>query len=80
MEMKIKDIIYHVIKDNPEIELSKFLHDENIIRYKLLVFFQKLEALAEVKLTPYLKFVKHVQTKNSFIFMLIWGITSCRPR
>jgi hypothetical protein len=66
MEMKIKDIIYRVINDNPQIELSKFLHDENISRYKLLIFFQKLEALAEVKLTPYLKFVKTCTDEKLF--------------
>lgn len=33
-------------------------HDDKISRHKLLIFFQKLEELSKVKLTPYLEFVK----------------------
>ncbi|WP_028776287.1 hypothetical protein [Shimazuella kribbensis] len=66
MAMKIKNIIYHTINTNPEIELSKFLHDETISRYKLLIFFQKLEALTEVNLTPYKKFVRTCTDEKLF--------------
>jgi hypothetical protein len=62
--MKIKDIIYKVIQDNPQIELSKFLHDENISRHKLLIFFQKLEELSGVELSTYINFVKTCESEK----------------
>jgi hypothetical protein len=56
--MKIKDLIYHVVQDYPEVELSKFLHDEQISRHKLLNFIQKLEKLANESLNAYIHYVK----------------------
>jgi hypothetical protein len=64
--MKIKDIICKIIHDNPDIELSKFLHDEKITRLNLLIFFQKLEELSEIKLTTYIKFVKTCETEKLY--------------
>lgn len=58
MHMKIRELLYQVITEHPDIELSKFLHDESISKYKLVVFFQKLEQLTQENLEHYIKFVK----------------------
>jgi len=64
--MKIKDIIYFVIQEYPDLELAKFLHDEKISRNKLLIFFQELEALSEIDLSVYYTFVKTCPDEKLF--------------
>jgi hypothetical protein len=56
--MKIKELLHRVIKEHPDIELSKFLHDETISKYKLVAFFQRLENLTQENLDHYIQFVK----------------------
>jgi hypothetical protein len=56
--MKIKELIYQIVMEHQDVELSKFLHDEEISRHKLLNFIQKLEKLANKSLNAYIHYVK----------------------
>jgi hypothetical protein len=58
MPMQIKDVIFLVVKENKDLELSQLLKGSRVTRDTLLRLLQKLEHFSKINLSAYINFVE----------------------
>jgi hypothetical protein len=58
MPLQIKDVIFLVVKENKDLELSQLLKGNRVTRDTLLRLLQKLEHFSKINLSSYINFVE----------------------